>query len=102
MKRFGVIARYQPGDCVVYHKLKFSAHPSPKARSVWPAPCGDYYSYCINKFYRVIAVGPNNQVVVYTRKGRRHTLAADDPALRRANFLERFLLRKRFPMPPVA
>jgi hypothetical protein len=93
---------YKPGDYVVYHKQKFSPHPGPKARSIWPSPCGDCYSYCVDKFYRVIAIEADNKVVVYTKRGRQHTLAADDPALRPAKFWERFLLRKRFPTPPLA
>jgi hypothetical protein len=50
----------------------------------------------------VIAVGPGLEVVVLTRRGRRHTLAADDPALRRARWWERLVLRHRFPIPPQA
>jgi hypothetical protein len=89
--------QFRPGDCVIYRKPKFSAHPGPHANGICPAPHGDYYSYCVDKFYRVIAVGPGNKVVVCTRRGRHHTLAADDPALRRAKWWERLLLRNRFP-----
>jgi hypothetical protein len=95
-------AHFKPGDCVVYRKPKFSAHPGPKARSIWPTPCGDTYSYCVDKYYRVIAVQPDRKVVVLTRRGRQHTLAADDPALRRARWWERLVLRHRFPTPPEA
>jgi hypothetical protein len=85
---------------VIYRKPKLSAHPGPHARDIDPAPHGDSYSYCVPKFYRVVAVEPDQRVVVRTRRGRQHTLAADDPALRRAHWWERLLLARRFP-PPV-
>ena len=87
----------RPGDCVVYRKQKFSAHPGRHARHIFPAPNGDDYTYFVEKFYRVIAVQPDHRVVVLTRRGRQHTLAAEDPALRRASWWERLLLRHRFP-----
>jgi hypothetical protein len=89
---------FQPGDCVIYRKQKFSVHPGPHAWGVSPAPHGDSYSYCIDKCWRVVAVQPG-QVVVCTRRGKQHTLSTDDPALRRARWWERLLLRHRFPPP---
>ena len=88
--------RFRPDDCVIYRKPKFSARPGPHASGICPAPHGDSYSYGVDKFYRVIAAGPGDEVVVRTRRGRRHTLAADDPALRRARWWERLLWRSRF------
>jgi hypothetical protein len=88
---------FRPGDCVVYRKQKLSTHPGPHARDIDPAPNGDTYSYAVDKFYRVISVQPDHRIVVRTRKGREHTLAADDPALRRAHWWERLLLGHRFP-----
>jgi hypothetical protein len=92
-------AQYKPGECVVYRKTKYTTHPGRRATRVWPTPNGDYYSYCVEKYYRVIALCPENAVLVVTRKGKRRTLSADDPALRRAGWLERLLLRHRFPTP---
>ena len=89
--------RFRPGDCVIYRKPKFSAHPGPHAAGVLPAPHGDGYSYCVDKFWRVISVQPDNRIVVHTRRGKQHTLPADDPALRLANWWERLLFRSRFP-----
>jgi hypothetical protein len=94
-----MVTLFKPGDCVIYRKLKLSVHPGPHARDIHPAPHGDTYSYCVPKFYRVIAVEPDHRVVVRTRRGRQHTLAADDPALRRAHWWERLLLGGRFPPP---
>ena len=88
---------FKPGDFVIYRKQKFSVRPGRHAKGICPAPHGDSYSYCVDKFWRVIAVQPDHQVVVCTRRGKQHTLPASDPALRRANWWQRLLLRRRFP-----
>src|SRR5262245_258267 len=88
---------YEPGDVVVYRKQKRSLHPGPHARDIYPAPHGDEYSYWVDKFWRVIAVEPDNTLVVRTRRGKEHRLPADDPALRRAHWWEWLLLWHRFP-----
>jgi hypothetical protein len=90
-------AQFKPGDFVVYRKQKFSSHPGPHARDIHPAPHGDYYTYAIKKLWRVVAVQPDHTVVVRTRRGKQHTLPDSDPALRRAHWWERLLLRSRFP-----
>ena len=90
-------ADFRPGDCVIYRKQKYSVHPGPHARGIDPAPCGDYYSYQVDKFWTVVAVQPDRKIVVRTRRGKQLTLQADDPALRRAAWWERFLFRRRFP-----
>jgi hypothetical protein len=82
---------------VIYRKHKLSVRPGPNARDIQPAPNGDTYSYCVPKFYRVISVEADRRIVVRTRQGRQHTLAADDPALRRAHWWERLLFASRFP-----
>jgi hypothetical protein len=94
-----VATHFRPGDCVIYRRQKLSAHPGPHARDIHPAPHGDTYTYCVPKFYRVVAVGPDRSIVVRTRRGRRRTLGAADPALRRAHWWERLLFASRFPPP---
>ena len=94
-------AHFRPGDCVIYRKPKFSARPGPHAQDIHQAPHGDSYSYCVHKFYRVVAVQPDHTIVVRTRRGRRRTLAAPDAALRRAHWWERLLFAGRFPPPGV-
>jgi hypothetical protein len=89
--------QFQPGDVVVYRKTKNSIHPSLNARDVQPAPYGDSYNYAVDKYWRVVTVLPDNQIVVCTRKGKRHTLTTTDPALRRVRWWEKVFLRKRFP-----
>lgn len=90
---------FKPGDCVIYRKPKFSVHPGSHARDIHPAPNGDSYAYFVPKFYRVVAVQPDHTLVVRTRRGRQHTLAAADAALRRARWWERLLFAGRFPPP---
>jgi hypothetical protein len=89
--------RFRPGDVVVYHKQKNSLHPGAHARDIQPAPHGDSYSYTVDKFWRVVAVGPDDTIVVRTRRGKERTLAANDPNLRRVHWWERLFLWHRFP-----
>jgi hypothetical protein len=88
---------FKPGDFVIYRKQKHSVHPGPHAKDISPAPNGDYYSYYVDKFWTVMTVHSNRTVVICTRRGKQHTLVADDPALRRAHWWERLLFRSRFP-----
>ena len=90
-------AGFQPGEVVVYRKVKSSARPGPHAKDIQPAPHGDTYSYSVDKFWRVIGVQPDNMLVVLTRKGKQHTVAANDPNLRRVHWWERLLFWHRFP-----
>jgi hypothetical protein len=89
--------RFRPGDVVVYRKQKSSVHPGQHAKDIQPAQHGDYYSYLVDKFWRVVAVGPDNTLVVRTRKGKQHTLAASDPDIRHLHWWERLFQRHRFP-----
>jgi hypothetical protein len=91
-------ALFKPADCVIYRKQKVSVHPGPHARGIYPAPYGDSYSYEVDKFWTVVAVQPDNKIVVCTRRGKQLTLDANDPALRRAYWFERLLFRHRFPV----
>ena len=63
-------AHFKPGDCVIYRKQKLTAHPGRHAQDIHPAPNGDTYTYCVPKFYRVVAVQPDHTIVVRTRRGR--------------------------------
>jgi hypothetical protein len=90
-------SRFHPDDVVIYRKHKNSLHPGPHATDIQPAPHGDTYSYSVEKFWLVVAVRPDNTVVVRTRKGKQHTMAASDPNLRRAHWWERLLFWRRIP-----
>lgn len=85
------------GDLVIYRKTKHSFRPSPHAQAVYPVPNGDDYTYCIDKYWTVVTVQPTGKVVVCTKRGKVHTLDANDPVLRAATWWERLLLRRRFP-----
>jgi hypothetical protein len=97
MRGRGMKAQFKPGDFVIYRKQKYSVHPGPHARDVCPAPAGDTYSYHVDKFWTVLRVQADRHLVICTRRGKQHTVAADDPALRRATWWERLLFRHRFP-----
>jgi hypothetical protein len=90
-------SRFRPGDIVVYRKQKSSFHPGPHAKDIKPAPNGDLYSYLVEKFWRVVAVQPDHKLVVRTRRGKQHTIPANDPNLRRMHWWERLLFWHRFP-----
>jgi hypothetical protein len=90
-------AEFHPGDLVIYRKQKTSLCPPRGAKSVSPAAHGDQYSYVVDKFWTVVAVEPNNAILVRTRRGKELRVLVDDPSLRPANWLERLLFRHRFP-----
>jgi hypothetical protein len=90
-------AQFHPGDLVIYRKQKISLCPPRGAKCVSPAAHGDQYSYLVDKFWTVVAVEPNDAILVRTRRGKELRLLADDPSLRPASWLERLLFRHRFP-----
>lgn len=85
------------GDKVVYSKEKASLSPGPRAKDISPAPKGDEYSYIVEKYWTLRDVRSDGTLVLVTRRGKEHEVAADDPRLRRANFWEKLFLRDRFP-----
>lgn len=87
---------YQPGDWVVYRKSKVSSSPGPRANDVHPTRSGDNYTYVVEKYWVVDAVLADGTVKLRTPGGKTHELPAEDPDLRPANFLERWLRRDRF------
>lgn len=88
--------KIQPGDFVIYRKSKQSTQPSPRAENIHPARNGDNYLYTIDKFWVVEEVREDGTVVAATRRGKRNEIHSDDPLLKRANLIERFLYRSRF------
>jgi len=87
--------RFKLGEWIVYRKQKQSTRPGSRARATHPAPRGEDYTYFVDKYWIVVDIG--DKLVACTRRGKHHTLDADDPALRRATWWERLLLRGRFP-----
>ena len=90
-------ARFRVGDIVIYRKQKSSTQPGPRPPDVHPATKGEFYSYFVDKYWRVVAVNPDNQIVVCTRKGKRHTVPADDPKIRGVRWWDWLLYWHRFP-----
>jgi hypothetical protein len=86
----------KPGDCVVYRKPKASTRPGPRAERITPTPRGEDYQYVVEKYWTVEQVSDGGDIVVRTRRGKRHTISPDDPRLRKANLFERLFMRGRF------
>jgi len=49
-------ARFRPGDVVVVPKAEEFPAPRTPRRNIQPAAHGDFYSYSVEKFWRVVAV----------------------------------------------
>lgn len=89
--------KYVVGSLIVFRKSKRGTTPSLRAKNLRPAPHGDEYGYEIEKYWRVAAVLPDGRLEVLTRRGKRHTVEANDPRLRPANIFERWFLASKFP-----
>ncbi len=88
---------YKRGCPVVYRINKRTPRPGPRARDVTPEPLGEHYSYVVDKYWAVADVRDDGTLVCITRRGKEHVVAAGDPRLREASWLERWLYRQRFP-----
>lgn len=88
--------RFRNGDPVIFTKTKFSVHPGPRAEQISPASHGETYSYLVKKFWTVID-RTDDRLLVQTRRGKRHWLNLDDPALRAPTLWEQIRFRERFP-----
>ncbi|QDV14892.1 hypothetical protein CA51_48020 [Rosistilla oblonga] len=89
-------SKLKRGDWVIYRKQKSSTSPGARATDVHPTPGGDTYHYLVDKFWVVEAVLENQQILLRTRRGKQHTIDANDPRLRRASWWERLMYRSRF------
>ncbi len=88
---------YHVGDRVVYRKAKFSPHPGPRAKRVYPSPRGELYSYEVEKFWTVCGIEEDGTVLARTPGGKIHRLNQNDPRLRKADPLVKLLKGDRFP-----
>lgn len=91
-----VSQNFQVGDWVVYRRTKFSKFPGKRAHDVAPQPRGESYSYVVDKLWVVANVDDDGQLVLVTRRGKRHSVAPTDGNLRPANWWEKFRFRRRF------
>ncbi len=84
------------GEFVIYSKLKTSSHPSLRAKVIFPAKHGDYYSYIVDKLWKVVRVYDENTIEIETRRGKRHRLNTNTPLLRKTSLWDRVVFRNRF------
>lgn len=89
--------QFHVGDKVILTLDKFGVNPGPRAKNIAPAPHGELYSYQVDKYWVVTEVRSDGNLLVKTRRGKTHLVAADDPRLRKASWLERWFFTKRFP-----
>lgn len=87
---------YRPGDWVVYRMTKYSTQPGPRAQNVSASRSGEKYGYTVDKFWIVSEVREDGKLVLQTRRGKQHIVAADDRDLHLANWWERLYYRGRF------
>lgn len=88
--------QFQKGDPVIFTKTKCSPRPGPRAEKIHPSSHGEYYSYLVKKFWTVLECR-DDHLVVQTRRGKRHRVDLNDPALRTPSFWEQLRYRERFP-----
>lgn len=60
---------FKSGDVIIYRKQKRSTQPASRAGDICPAPLGEDYSYRIDKFWVVVAIQPDRNIVARTRRG---------------------------------
>lgn len=88
--------QFQRGDPVIFTKTKYSLRPGPRAENISPASRGESYSYLVKKFWTVID-NTDGRLLVQTRRGKKHWIEHDDPALRAPTWWEQIKYRERFP-----
>ena len=88
--------RFRKGDWIVFRKTKFSEHPTSRAIEVTPSRQGDGYSYVVEKYWVVVDTLENGNIVVCTRRGKRHEIEPDEFKVRKATLWDRVLRRSRF------
>ena len=94
--------QYRPGEAVVFRMGKRSPHPGPRALHVHPATGGEFYAYEVDKFWLIQEVRPDGMLLLRTRRGKQHLIAANDPRLRAPSWWERLTCRHLFPDPKSA
>lgn len=88
---------FRVGDRVVFTRDKHTTKPGPRAKNVVATPHGEMYEYQVDKYWLVVGIQPDGQLVLQTRRGKRHVFPTTDPRLRKAGLLERLFKAKLFP-----
>lgn len=91
---------FKKGDLVIYRMQKTSMRPSPRAKGVRPSEHGDRYTYVVDKYWTVARMIDQDTVEIIIRCGKIRRLPVIARQLRKAQPLERFRLRQRFPRGP--
>jgi hypothetical protein len=89
------MVQFRVGDKIIYHKPKSSCHPGLRAKQVYPLEHGEAYHYVVDKFWKVDKVNEDGTLEVVTRTGKKNTLQANDPNIRKVHLLDHLLYRKR-------
>ena len=55
------------------------------------------YEYQVDKYWLVVGVQADGQLIFKTRRGKQHVFSASDPRLRKASLWERIFKSKLFP-----
>jgi hypothetical protein len=87
-----MICTFRTHDVVVFRKQKHGAHPGVRAHDVRPAPLGEDYDYLIDKYWIVVRVTDDGQLLLRTPGGKLHEISVGDPNLRRLTLRERLWL----------
>ena len=88
--------RFKINDWVIFTREKHGLSPGRRAKNISPAPHGELYSYEVDKYWIVREVA-DAELVLETRTGKRHRIAANDPRLRSPNLFEKWWYSGRFP-----
>lgn len=89
--------RFQVGDRVVFTRDKHTTKPGPRAKNVVATPHGEMYEYQVDKYWLIVGIQADGQLILKTRRGKRHVASASDPRLRKATLWERLFKAKLFP-----
>lgn len=88
--------RFKINDWVICTREKHGLSPGKRAKNISPSPHGELYSYEVDKYW-IVRDKTDSQLVLETRTGKRHVVAADDRRLRAPNFFEKWWFKSRFP-----
>ncbi len=88
--------RFRQGDLVIYRVTKHSTNPGRRAKAIEPARCGDSYRYEVDKFW-IVDESRQGEVILRTRRGKRHVRDVQDRNLRHAHWWEKLIYRGKFP-----
>ena len=89
--------QFEVGQKVVYTRDKYTSRPGPRAKNIVASQHGESYEYQVDKYWLVERVLPDGRLDLVTRRGKLHTVDADDPRLRPANLIEKLIKGHLFP-----